>query len=60
MKTDEILSWLKSHRDVTEWVVLDALDLHNLQAEKFCPGLISVYQAAEQSKKLRFRREAYD
>ncbi len=30
VKADEILLWLKSH-DVTEWAVLDDLDLHNVQ-----------------------------
>ncbi len=34
VKADEILLWLKSHPDVTEWVVLDDLDLHNLQVEQ--------------------------
>ncbi len=34
VKADEILLWLKSHNDVTEWVVLDDLDLHNTQIEQ--------------------------
>ena len=34
VKADEILLWLKSHNDVTEWVVLDDLDLHNMQIEQ--------------------------
>ena len=34
VKADEILLWLKSHNDVTEWVVLDDLDLHNIQIEQ--------------------------
>ena len=34
VKADEILSWLKLHNDVTEWVVLDDLDLHNVQIEQ--------------------------
>ena len=29
VKADEILMWLKSHGDVSGWVVLDDLDLHN-------------------------------
>lgn len=29
VKADEILLWLNSHNNVTEWVVLDDLDLHN-------------------------------
>lgn len=33
VKADEILMWLKLHDDVTEWVVLDDLDLHNRQVE---------------------------
>lgn len=33
-KADEILLWLKSHHDVTKWVVLDDLDLHNSQVEQ--------------------------
>lgn len=31
VKADEILLWLKSHNDVSGWVVLDDLDLHNDQ-----------------------------
>ncbi|MCM1188688.1 MAG: HAD domain-containing protein [bacterium] len=31
VKADEILLWLKTHRDVSAWVVLDDLDLHNIQ-----------------------------
>lgn len=31
VKADEILLWIKLHDDVTEWVVLDDLDLHNDQ-----------------------------
>lgn len=34
VKADEILLWLKLHDDVTEWVVLDDLDLQNCQVEK--------------------------
>lgn len=33
VKADEILSWLKTHNDVSGWVVLDDLDLHNEQIE---------------------------
>lgn len=33
-KADEILLWLKLHDDVTGWVVLDDLDLHNCQVEQ--------------------------
>lgn len=31
VKADEILLWIKLHNNVTEWVVLDDLDLHNDQ-----------------------------
>lgn len=34
VKADEILSWLKLHDNVTKWVVLDDLDLHNAQIEQ--------------------------
>lgn len=34
VKADEILMWLKTHEDVTEWVVLDDLDLHNCEVEQ--------------------------
>lgn len=34
VKADEILLWLKLHNDVTKWVVLDDLDLHNSQIEQ--------------------------
>lgn len=34
VKAEEILAWLKSHRDVRGWVVLDDLDLHNTLIEK--------------------------
>lgn len=34
VKAKEILLWLSSHSDVTEWVVLDDLDLHNAQIEQ--------------------------
>lgn len=34
VKAEEILSWLKSHNDVSGWVVLDDLDLHNEQIER--------------------------
>ncbi len=34
VKADEILLWLKSHNDVTKWVVLDDLDLHNVQIKQ--------------------------
>ena len=33
VKADEILAWLKSHDDITGWVVIDDLDLHNDQIE---------------------------
>ena len=33
VKADEILSWLKSHNEVSGWVVLDDLDLHNEKIE---------------------------
>lgn len=34
VKADEILSWLNAHKNVTKWVVLDDLDLHNTQIEQ--------------------------
>lgn len=34
VKADEILLWLKEHEDVSAWVVLDDLDLHNIQVEE--------------------------
>lgn len=34
VKAEEILTWLKSHRDVRGWVVLDDLDLHNALIER--------------------------
>lgn len=34
VKADEILLWLKLHNDVTGWVVLDDLDLHNCRVEQ--------------------------
>lgn len=34
VKADEILLWLKLHNNVTEWVVLDNLDLHNDQIKQ--------------------------
>lgn len=34
VKGEEILLWLSLHHDVTEWVVLDDLDLHNVQIEQ--------------------------
>lgn len=34
VKADEILLWLKEHEDVSAWVVLDDLDLHNVQIEE--------------------------
>lgn len=33
VKADEILLWLEEHPDVTGWVVLDDLDLHNDEIE---------------------------
>lgn len=33
-KAEEILLWLGTHHDVTAWVVLDDLDLHNVQIEQ--------------------------
>ncbi|MBE5949298.1 MAG: hypothetical protein E7261_09760 [Lachnospiraceae bacterium] len=33
VKADEILAWLKSHDDITGWVIIDDLDLHNEQIE---------------------------
>ena len=33
VKADEILLWLKAHENVSAWVVLDDLDLHNIQVE---------------------------
>ena len=34
VKAEEILFWLKTNNDVSGWVVLDDLDLHNEQIEK--------------------------
>lgn len=34
VKADEILSWIGLHNDVTAWVVLDDLDLHNDQVRQ--------------------------
>lgn len=34
VKADEILSWLNVHENITEWVVLDDLDLHNAQIKQ--------------------------
>ena len=34
VKADEILLWINLHKNVTEWVVLDDLDLHNSQIER--------------------------
>ena len=34
VKGEEILLWLRLHHDVTEWVVLDDLDLHNVRIEQ--------------------------
>lgn len=34
VKANEILLWLKLHNNVTEWVVLDDLDLHNDQIKQ--------------------------
>lgn len=34
VKADEILSWLQAHKDVSEWAVLDDLDLHNEQIKQ--------------------------
>lgn len=33
VKADEILLWLEAHENVSAWVVLDDLDLHNIQVE---------------------------
>lgn len=34
VKADEILLWMKMHNGVTNWVVLDDLDLHNDQIKR--------------------------
>ena len=34
VKADEILAWLKQHKEVDRWVVLDDLDLLNAEIEK--------------------------
>lgn len=34
VKADEILLWLKKHDDISKWVVLDDLDLHNARVEE--------------------------
>ena len=33
VKADEILKWLQEHKEYTNWVVLDDLDLHNSVTE---------------------------
>ena len=33
VKAEEILLWLKTNKEVSGWVVLDDLDLHNIQIE---------------------------
>ena len=35
VKAGEILAWLTENGDVTKWIVMDDLDLHNAQIEKF-------------------------
>ncbi len=34
VKASEILAWLKAHREVTDWAVLDDLDLHSPEVEQ--------------------------
>lgn len=34
VKADEILAWLKQHKEVDRWVVIDDLNLHNAEIEK--------------------------
>ena len=34
VKADEILLWINLHNSVTEWVVLDDLDLHSAQISR--------------------------
>ena len=34
VKADEILMWLENHDNITNWVVIDDLDLHNLQVNQ--------------------------
>jgi hypothetical protein len=58
VKADEILSWLKSHNDVTGWVVLDDLDLHNKQIElhqvKPDPKIGLTVENIEEAEKILF------
>jgi hypothetical protein len=58
VKADEILSWLKSHNDVTGWVVLDDLDLHNEQIElhqvKPDPKIGLTVENIEEAEKILF------
>lgn len=34
VKAEEILLWIRAHEDVTDWVVLDDLGLHNARVEE--------------------------
>lgn len=34
VKAGEILAWLSENKDVTKWIVIDDLDLHNEEIEK--------------------------
>lgn len=43
IKAEEILFWLKEHRDISGWVVIDDLDLHN--------SIVSVHQVKPDSSK---------
>ena len=35
VKAKEVLGWLDKHNDVSEWIVIDDLDLHSAEIEKF-------------------------
>lgn len=63
VKADEILSWLKLHNDVTEWVVLDDLDLHNAQIEqhqvKTDQTIGLTYEDIEKAEKILYKRKYY-
>lgn len=35
VKAEEILLWISEHKDVHNWIVIDDLDLHNSEIEKY-------------------------
>ncbi len=56
VKADEILLWINLHNSVTEWVVLDDLDLHNEQIRrhqvKTDPTIGLTLENVKQAKKI--------